>query len=95
MNAFVDARTTFARDSSLSAALNIRHEDSIPFMLNEMWNVNGSDRNSALIFERILHSQFDNNGNRMLDALSSLSSRLYAAACLMGIMIVLLHFSSP
>ena len=83
MNAFVDARTTRTGESSLIIAINNRDEKLILFMLNEIWNANGSGSNSALIFDRILHSKFGDDGKRILDALSTW--KLYATmTCLMG-----------
>ena len=83
MNAFVDVRTTLTKESSLIIAIKNKHQDFILFMLNEIWIANGSDKISALIFDRILYSKFDQNGQRILDVLSS-SKMVVVLTCLMG-----------
>ena len=70
MNAFVDVRTTLNEESCLIIAIKNGYQGLILLMLDEIWIANGSGDISALIFDRILNSKFDNKGQRILDALS-------------------------
>ena len=83
VNAFVDIRTTLTEESCLFMAIKNRYKELILFMWNEIWIANGSGHISALIFDRILNSKFDNKGQRILDALS-LKNMIPVLTCLMG-----------
>ena len=72
VNAFIDIRSTLTGESSLIIAIKNKDENLILFMLNEIRIANGSTGNHTLIFDRILHSKFDNCGNTILDALFTL-----------------------
>ena len=79
----MDVRTTLKEESCLIIAIENRFQELILFIMNELWIANGSGDISALIFDRILNSKFDNNGQRILDALS-LKKMIPVLTCLMG-----------
>ena len=83
VNAFVDARSTLTGESSLIIAMKNRDQNLILFMLNEIRIANGSNGNYVLIFDKILHSKFDNCGNTIWDALCTLGLHS-VVTCLMS-----------
>ena len=63
----MDVRTTINGESCLIVAIKKGYHTLIECMLDGIWKANGAD--SATIFNNILYSKFDKNGNTVLKAL--------------------------